>query len=176
MKIGSISFLGVSNTYKRNNNKNVNYTPSFKADVRMARGINLDGNDISSEQVKPLFQALVGALTAFKNVGSDNILIYLKPVFTPGSFLQKPDANIEVLGMYKDTNKAVKEINQILTKEPQRLKRFIYNVENDEKIVKAKKLIKQNPQKVSEEFKDVVFSYQARDIDEKGNTVTQKHL
>lgn len=88
MRVSSIGSFGYS-TPKTASKKNQPQlkNPAFKADVKVTQ-FSFSEEEMPEEQAKPLLRALVHAKTAYKNLGSDNILITLKP-FTNGETKSK---------------------------------------------------------------------------------------
>lgn len=173
MRVGSIGTFAPINSYKNTNAKN---NTSFKADIRLAKGTNVDSSDLSEEDAKQLFKAIVNTMIEYKNKGSDNFLIYLKPVFTEGSWISKPKANIEITGLYKDPDLAVKEIRDYIRKNPEEAKKSISYTNGRDTLNFAKKILKDNPQKARETYQEFSHQSMGRQLDEKGCTVTEEQL
>lgn len=177
MRIGSIGTHGISTSYYSDklHQKQTKMYPNFKADVRIADGIHIDGEVLPEAQAKPLLQSLVHAMTAYKDWGSDNILVYLKPVIEPGSWMKKPRANIEVLAMYKDPAIEVQKLKEDLKNNPEKVKKSL-KYHNDE-LEKAFRELKKNPEKKLEDYQAQIMRTTAYDkIFDKDNTVTPQRL
>lgn len=180
MRLGSvspISSFGFSKANNQSSQKQVQHSPSFKADVRIARGTNIDGEALPEEQAKPLLQSLVHAMTAYKNLGSDNILIYLKPIIEPGSWSKKPRANIEVTAVFKDPALEVQKLKEDLKNNPDKVRKALIYFEDGPEKEKEINELKRNPEKKLEDFRVENFhSTVYESCCEKDITVTPERL
>lgn len=112
MRIGYINSFSTPKV----NEKNLKSTPmkpskanmSFKADVRIADMCYFNNNSVTDEQVNKMENLLEWAKNAYKDWGSDNLLIVLTPVIRK-RFLAKDALDIAVTAAYKDPERAKKD-------------------------------------------------------------------
>lgn len=151
MRVGSVGF------FTAHKNNNIQNKTSFKADVRIAGGFNYSGNEMPEEQARPLFQSLVHAMNAYKDKGSDNILLYLKPVFTPGSWTKKPKTDIQILALFKNPDVAIKEVKAKAQNNPEEF--FARNMSASYKQeLKERMLLLENPtENVRKQYRDTIL-------------------
>lgn len=103
MRINSVS--DYTSTYSKNKNVKNN----FKADVRI-EDTYFSEHEMPDEHfntINSIFKSIDGK---FKNVGSDNILLILKPYTNGETKRRKIKSDIMVKGMFKDVHRAHKEI------------------------------------------------------------------
>lgn len=120
MRIGYINSLCPPKTHK----KDLKSTPvkpsktniSFKADVRIADKCYLDNNSVTDEQINKMENLLEDAKTAYKDWGSDNLLVVLTPIIRK-RFLAKDALDIAVTAAFKDPERAKKEAIEKLTEQ-----------------------------------------------------------
>ena len=111
MRINPISTY--SSNYQKNNQNNLK--TNFKADVRIVPK-TFHNNEIPDEHldiIENIFKSIDGK---FKNVGSDNILILLEPRTNGETKSRKIKSNIMVKGMFKDAERAQKEMLEYIEK------------------------------------------------------------
>ena len=105
MRINPISTY--SPNYQKNNQNNLK--TNFKADVRI-EDTYFSEHEMPDEHfntINSIFKSIDGK---FKNVGSDNILLILKPYTNGETKRRKIKSDIMVKGMFKDVHRAHKEI------------------------------------------------------------------
>lgn len=105
MRINPISTY--SPNYQKNNQNN--QKTNFKADVRI-EDTYFSEHEMPDEHfntINSIFKSIDGK---FKNVGSDNILLILKPYTNGETKRRKIKSDIMVKGMFKDVHRAHKEI------------------------------------------------------------------
>lgn len=117
MRVGSIGSLGAYSASNNNVKKQQNNSPSFKADVRIVKDESFQNKHMPDEHGINMLKLLTYAQTAYKDWGSDNILITLKPKVN-GEKGKNAISNIEIKTMYKDPELARKEILEYAEKNP----------------------------------------------------------
>lgn len=111
-----VNTIGKTYLPKVNNNKGSNKNVTFKADVR------IDYNELRSlpkEQAEIITPYLEKAANseAYKRLGSDNMLLTLRPWSTSDKNPNKKQYCIDLIGQFKDVNRARKEIIENLDRD-----------------------------------------------------------
>lgn len=111
MRVGSIGSFGAYSAPK-NNVKQQNNPPSFKADVRIMPTQFWSPEEMPPEHALQIIEILKHAKTAYKNLGSDNLLIQIQPVMdtSEGKSKKNIGCGIDMFYGFKDAETARKEI------------------------------------------------------------------
>lgn len=111
MRVGSIGSFGAYSAPK-NNVKQQNNSPSFKADVRVIPTRNWSPEEMPPEHALQIIKILKYAQTAYKDLGSDNLLIQILPVMDTSEGKSKKNIGwgIDMFYGFKDAETARKEI------------------------------------------------------------------
>lgn len=117
MRVGSIGSLGAYFASNNNVKKQQKNSPSFKADIRIEKNEMFSNKHMPDEHGINMLKLLTYAQTAYKDWGSDNILITLKPKVN-GEKGNNTVSNIEIKSMYKDPELGRKEILENIENNP----------------------------------------------------------
>lgn len=157
MRVSSIGSFGYSSPkFAPQKHQSRPNAPAFKADVRVTQ-FSFSEEEMPENQAKSLLSTLVHAKTAYKNLGSDNILIILKPFTNGETKSKKIKSNIRITAVYKDAKKALDEIKENVKNNPEKAAYVNYWGENPKYRERMLGSIENEADKITKDLGELVY-------------------
>lgn len=157
MRVSSIGSYGYSSPkFAPQKHQSHPNAPAFKADVRVTQ-FSFSEEEMPENQAKSLLSTLVYAKKAYKNLGSDNILITLKPFTNGETKSKKIKSNIRITAVYKDAKKALEEMIENIKNNPTKAAEVNIWGKNASRVEKTIDYLENNQKEVTKALGELVY-------------------